>query len=149
MCWPLSSTLPWKTTSRARPPGAAAISNSVTRAPARVASTAAARPAQPAPTTATLSGALTRAGRRSLPAPVGAHRDPELPDRRQRDALVQDGEIVGLDLAQEAAIAVGHHQARLLRRAVRLAEQGERLVVGAVRALGLEAHQPGESVAVL
>src|SRR6185369_16413390 len=148
MCAPLSRSPPCETTSRARPPGVGAISKSVTWAPARVASTAAASPAQPAPTTAMPSAGITAQRGGSSPAPVRLHRDPELPDRRQRDALVQDGEVVGLDLAQQAAVDVGHHQPRLLRGAIGIAQQRDRLVVGAVRALGLEAHQGREAVAV-
>src|SRR5450432_3979833 len=148
MCMPLSSAAPCDTTPRARPPAAGAISKSVTRAPHRLASTAAASPAQPAPTMATCSRVVTRERLRSSTAPVRPHCDPELPDRRERDALMQHGEVVGLDLAQQLAVDVGHHQPGLLRAPVAVVEESDSLVVGAVRPLGLEAHQRGEAVAV-
>ncbi len=47
--------VPFSSTARARPPRVRARSNRVTRWPRRLASTAAAQPAQPAPTTATLA----------------------------------------------------------------------------------------------
>src|SRR5437763_3680075 len=148
MCWPLSRLPPFQTTSRARPPAVGAISNRVTWAPAPVAWTAAARPAQPAPMTAILGAGISRRDADSSATPVRLHGDPQLADRRQRDPLVQDGEIVGLDLAQQAAIDVGHHQSGPLRGAIRVAEEAECLVVRAVRTLGLEAHQRREAVAV-
>ena len=71
---------------------------------------------------------------------------PELAQRRERDALVQHLEAAGLDLAQQRAVDVGHHQAGLLRAAVGLGQQRQRFVVAAVRALGLEAHQGLEAL---
>src|SRR5277367_1104484 len=117
MCWPLSRPSPRAPTSRARPPASGAISNTATSAPAAAHSVAAVRPAQPAPTTAIRAGKVIR----SCPlasAPIRTHRDPEFADWGQRDALVQDTEAIGLDLAKQAAIDVGHHQAGLLRSAV-------------------------------
>jgi hypothetical protein len=67
--------------------------------------------------------------------------DPQLAQRGQRDALVQHLEAAALDLAQQVVVDVGHHQAGLLRLAVDLGQQGQGLVVAAVGALGLEAHQ--------
>ena len=121
----------------------------VTWAPAAVASTAAASPAQPAPTTAIAAAAVIRDRAGSSPAPVGLHRDPELAHRRQRDALVED-----LRSRRPRSRAAGCGRcwpssapASASRRSAS-AEQRQRLVVGAVRALGLEAHQRGEAIAV-
>src|SRR5690348_4837685 len=116
MCWPLSSAPGASLSERARPPGRGAMSRSVTAWPACVARTAAANPAQPAPITATF---IARSGERrrdgavetpSMPAPLRPARDPELAQGRERDALVQDLELRGLDLAQQLAIDVGHHE---------------------------------------
>src|SRR6201996_901551 len=141
MCWPLSVAASESSSERARPPGMPAVSKTVTSWPACVARTAAARPAQPAPTTATLT-------ERSAAAPLRLARDPQLAQRRQRDALVQHLEAAGLDLAQQAAIDVAHHQRGPLRVAILGRQQRERLVVEAMRALGLELHQRREAVAV-
>jgi len=59
-------------------------------------------------------------GRTSAPAQVGARGDPQLAQRRQRRALVQHLEALGLDFAQQRAVDVGHHEPGLLRHAVGL-----------------------------
>ena len=100
-----------QTTSRARGrPSCGAISNSVTRVPARRRLD---RGGEPGPAGA--DDGDRRPASHQRPAPVRAHRDPELAQRRQRDALVQHLEVVGLDLAQQRAVDVGHHQPGLLR----------------------------------
>src|SRR5882672_7899899 len=109
MCCPLSrSSDSLNGTLRARPPPCAAISNSETSWPASVAWTAAAKPAHPAPITAT----RRPVGLTSLPAPLGARGDPQLAQRGQRSALVQHLKAVLLDFAQQRAVDVGHHQPR-------------------------------------
>src|SRR6185436_5180710 len=144
MCWPLSSVRPLTFTLRARPPSWPAISNSVIAWPSSVACTAAAKPAQPPPTTATrLRPELTSVG---LPLCAGRH--PELTQRRQRRALVQHLETVVFDLSQQRPVNVGHHQAGPLRLAIGLWQQRQRLVVGVLCALRLEAHQLRETLAV-
>src|SRR3989344_4852532 len=133
-------------TGRARPPTVRAASNTVTWRPACPWAMAAAMPAQPAPMTATFMDAGPRlrhpAERLHLP------RQPELAQRREADALVQHLEVLVLDLAQQGAVDVGHHQAGLLGAAVGIGQQGEGLVVQAVRTLGLKAHQRGEAVGI-
>src|SRR5476649_1703521 len=98
MCWPLSVAVSPASSERARPPAMAAVSNTVTAWPACVARTAAARPAQPAPTMAT----FMRSGTSAAP-PLRLARDPQLAQWCQRDPLVQHLEAAGLDLAQQAA----------------------------------------------
>src|SRR4051812_42304748 len=167
MCWPLSVAAVPASSDRARPPGIGADSTRVTSWPAWRDRTAAASPAQPAPTMAILIGAPVAAAercekghstaegrparsarRRSVAAPLRLAGDPELAQRGQRYPLVQHLEAAGLDLAQQAAIDVADHQRRLLARAVGLGQQREGLVVEAVGALGLEFHQGRETVAV-
>src|SRR5688572_14151808 len=143
MCWPLSSATPPCSTLRARPPGCAAISKTLTWSPASVARTAAVSPAQPAPMTASRFNAAA-----STLLPVGAHRDPHLAQRRQCDALVQHAEAVDLDLAQQRAVDLRHRQARSLRAPVGRGQERDGLVVGAMRTLGLELHQRAETLAV-
>src|SRR5450759_623180 len=109
MCWPLSVAPSPASSERARPPGMPAVSNTVTSWPACEARTAAARTAQPAPTTASLI---------SAPAPLRLAGNPQLADRRERDALVQHLEAAGLHLAQQAAVDVAHHQRRHLGLAI-------------------------------
>src|SRR5579862_9767855 len=111
MCWPLSVAPSLESSERARPPGMPAASNTVTSWPACLARTAAARPAQPAPTTAILTSA-------SAAAPLRLARDPQLAQRRQRDALVQHLEAAGLHLAQQTPVDVAHHQRRHLGLAI-------------------------------
>ena len=53
-----------------------------------------------------------------------------------------------LDLAQQRAVDVGHHQPGLLRPPVGLGQQRQRCVVQAMRTLGLESHQRREAIAV-
>ena len=81
------------------------------------------------------------------PGPAAAD-DGQLAQRRQGDALVQDLEAAGLDLPQQSAVDVGHHQPGLLRLSVALGQQGDRLVVAPMRPVGLETHQRLEAVAV-
>src|SRR5262250_3373054 len=138
MCWPLSRSAvlpPGSATEsdRARPPSVRAASSSVTVCPCRVAATAAARPAQPAPTTAIFNGQpppglsaarpapplsasgggerLRAAVRRSRHPPKRLHLpcEPQLAHRREADALVQHPEVLVLDLAQQRAVDAGHH----------------------------------------
>ena len=123
-----------------------AISNSVTRAPRRLASTAAARPAQPAPTTAMADGRPRATAHRPRQLVRIAIQSLRIGVSEMR--WCSTCEVVGLDLAQQRAVDVGHHQAGFLRAPVVFGEQGEGLVVGAVGALGLKAHQRGEAVAV-
>src|SRR5690349_17305865 len=122
MCWPLSSITGSPLgriagNARARPPRVRAASNTVSAWPARVALAAQARPAQPAPITATLfftscgpsPGSAKRTKRPTVEASqlaerLNAPRQPELAQRRQAHALVQDLEVVALDLAQQRAI---------------------------------------------
>src|SRR5689334_793981 len=126
MCWPLSSRRPSRSTARARPPSVRAASNSVTCAPLRASSTAAAQPAQPPPTTATAGAGLP------LVADIGLPRQPELAQRRERDALVQDVEVVARDLVEQGAVDRGHHQAGPLGASVFFRQQGQGLVVHAL-----------------
>ncbi|MNV94901.1 hypothetical protein D3C71_1897410 [compost metagenome] len=59
---------------------------------------------------------------------------------------MQHLEVLVFDLAQQGAVDAGHHQAGLLRAAVGVRQQGQGLVVQAVRALGLKPHQRREPV---
>ena len=61
---------------------------------------------------------------------------------------MQHLEVVVFDLAQQGAVDAGHHQPRLLRAAVRRGQQGQGLVVQAVRTLGLKAHEGGEALGI-
>src|SRR4051794_11955364 len=127
MCWPLSSRTSrpsgrGKARLRARPPNCREASCSVTAWPARTASTPAASPAQPPPTTATFMAPDSKPAQ-GLDLPG----EPELAHRREAHALVQHLEAVVLDLAQERAVDAGHHQARLLAAPVFGREQRERL----------------------
>src|SRR5213078_2315154 len=90
-CCPLSSNAPRYSTRRARPPPTRLASIKVTDAPDAASSTAAARPAYPAPTTPTLTDGLSCGPRPRLP------RDPELAQRRERDALLEHAEAVTAD----------------------------------------------------
>src|SRR5437763_13471362 len=101
MCWPLSSRRPRACTTRARPPSVRAASYSVTSQPCRSSSTAAAQPAQPPPTTATRR--RCRGGAGFSATDIGLPRQPELPERRQRDLLVQHVETLVLDLVEQGA----------------------------------------------
>src|SRR5690349_973927 len=101
MCWPLSSRASLACTARARPPSMRAASNRVTRAPLAASSTPAAQPAQPPPTTATFKGCLA--------TDIGFPRQPQLAQRREGDALVQDLEVVVLDLVEHGAVDSRHH----------------------------------------
>src|SRR3954468_18249801 len=148
MCCPLSSRTSRPSGSgrvrlRARPPNCRDASCSVTAWPARTASTPAASPAQPPPTTATFIGPVSKPAQ-GLDLPG----EPELAHRCEAHALVQHLEAVALDLAQEGAVDAGHHQARLLAAPVLRREQREGFVVEAVRAIGLELHQRAEAVGV-
>ena len=138
MCWPLSSARPSHGRRvRARPPSCGAISNSVTAWPRAVACDGGGQ-AGPA---AADHGDARAAHHVSARASCVRIAIQSLRSGVNDDALVQHLEAVGLDLAQQRAVDVGHHQAGLLRAAVGLRQQRQRLVVAAVRALGLEAHQ--------
>src|SRR5579864_849374 len=139
MCWPLSRSTPSMATRRARPPRLREDSNTSAPTPRSASATAAARPAQPAPMTATRF-MLTRnsGGHPGLP------RDPELADRRERRALHQDAVAVARDLAEQRAVDRGHHQPGTLRAAVLGRQQGERFVVAARGAFRLEADETRE-----
>ena len=93
-------------------------------------------------------GDLRAGAATSAAAPVRAHRDPELAHRRQRNALVQHLEAVGLDLAQQACGRCWPSSGPASAPRGRLRQQRERFVVAPVRALGLECHQGGEAFAV-
>src|SRR6218665_810980 len=132
MCWPLSSMRRRPACScgmlRARPPARRAASNTVTWWPEPVARTAAARPAQPAPTMASfIADRPARAARSQPTQGVDVPGEPELAQRREADALVQHGEVVALDLAQQRAVDAGHHEAGLLRAQVGGRQQRQRL----------------------
>ena len=89
------------------------------------------------------------AGALASPAqPLGPRSDPELAHRGQRDALVQHLEAAVLDLAQQRAVDVGHHQPGLLGLPVGGRQQGQGLVVQGMGTLGLGGHQRGEAIAV-
>src|SRR5512145_2698982 len=114
MCWPLSRVMSRPSgsvpgTARARPPKVRAASNTVTWWPSRVACTAAAMPAQPAPMTASfMKPAPTSVSH--LPQCLHAPGQPELAQGREADALVQHLEVVAFDFAQQGAVDAGHHQ---------------------------------------
>ena len=127
----------------ARPPSCGAISNSVTAWPASR-GRARRRPGRPSRRRPPPRGAAAAQRSRQC-VRIAIH---SLRSGVSDDALVQHLEVVGLDLAQQRAVDVGHHQPGLLRPAVGVGQQRERLVVEAVRALGLEAHQRAEALAV-
>src|SRR5574343_1365350 len=120
MCWPLSSVRPSRLMLRARPPRTRPASNSVLRAPPAVSSTAAAMPAQPPPMTAIFKASALD---------PGFCRQPQLARRRQRNALVQDLEILASDLVEQGAINCRHDQAGALVLAVDGRQLGEGLLV--------------------
>src|SRR3954463_1490907 len=74
-------------------------------------------------------------------------RDPELAQRRERDAPVEHLEAVGADLAQERAVDRRHDEARALVAAVLGRELRLGLRVISIGALGLELHEAAEAVA--
>src|SRR4051812_23530861 len=128
MCCPLSSGTPSISTRRARPPRWREASKTVTRAPRSASATPAASPAQPAPTTATRAFigtklSVMRAATRSGGDP-GLPRNPQLAQRRERDALREHVEAVAADLVQQRAVDRRHHQARPLRLAVFTRQRG-------------------------
>src|SRR6185437_8868001 len=72
--------------------------------------------------------------------------DPELADRRERDAPVEHAEIVAADLLEERAVDGGHDEAGALARAILAREAAPREVVVAERAIGLERHQRAKAL---
>lgn len=145
MCWPLSRSSPnsgW-TTRRARPPGVRPASNTVTLASASRSATLAARPAQPAPMTATfIAPAGAPGGAAAYPGLPG---QPQLAHGRQRNALVQHLPVVALDFVEQRMVDGRHHQPGPLGAPVRLGQGLHRLAVQPAGALGLKAHQRAEA----
>src|SRR5574343_1735747 len=137
MCWPLSSTRPSRLTLRARPPSTRPASNRVVSIPLAVSSTAAAMPAQPPPMTAIFKVSTLDPGFRG---------QPQLACRRQRNALVQDLEVVAFDLVEQGAIDRRHDQAGALVLAVDGRQLGKGLLVIFFGPLILELHQRREVV---
>ena len=112
---------------RARPPGGSHLEErDLMRRPARLDGRG---PGRPSPRRSTASVPGTNG-----PA-MGAHRDPELADRRQRGALVQHLEAVAPDLGEQRAVMLAIISPGFCGLAVGLRQQGfKRLVVGAARA---------------
>src|SRR5439155_20961509 len=116
-CWPWSTTLPvsGSTKDRARPPRWGRASRTRTRAPSSARSVAAARPANPPPTTiasgivpkpACMTGLSSDFAQRP-----GAQGDPELLQARHGDAALEHPEIPPLDTSEELQVE-GSHQRR-------------------------------------
>src|SRR5436853_1166629 len=84
--------------------------------------------------------------RASSPHP-GLPGDPELAQRRERDALVEDRVAIARDLLEERSIDGRHDEARALVAAVLRGELRHRGVVMGARAFGLELHQLLEGAA--
>ncbi len=76
-------------------------------------------------------------------------RQPQLAQGRERDSLVQHLELVPLDFPQQGPVDAGHHQAGFLCPPLFVREQGQGLVIEAMGAFGLEAHQRRETVGIL
>src|SRR5688572_7943492 len=74
----------------------------------------------------------------------GAPSEPELADRRERNALIQHAEVVAPDLLEQGVINGRHDEARTLRALV-LGGQGRKsLAIVLFRAIRLRAHERHE-----
>src|SRR3954471_23695854 len=74
-------------------------------------------------------------------------RDPQLAQRRERDALMQHLEAVAADLGEQRAIDRRHDESRALALAIGLGQLRVRLLVVALRTRRLERHQSLECLA--
>src|SRR5262245_12083635 len=129
-------------TRRARPPRTLPCSNSATRTPACASVTAAAQPAQPPPITATEGAVLfIDASSESSASLCRLQRDPQLAQRRERDALIQHAIAVAFDLIEQRSVDRRHDEARTLCRARFRRQKGERAFVPFASPFHLERHQ--------
>src|SRR5690349_13012695 len=80
---------------------------------------------------------------RSCP-PGGARRDPQLAQRRQRDAPVEHAVAVARDLVEKRAVDGRHRETGTLCMTIACGQCRECRVVPGARAFGLEAHEVDE-----
>src|SRR2546428_6986574 len=146
-CWPLSTTLPvsGSTKDRARPPRWGLASRTRTRAPSSARSVAAARPANPPPTT-TASGIFPKpASMTGLSSDFaqrpGAQGDPELLQARHGDAALEHPEIPPLDSCEELQVDRPHHLRSDETGAIGLRQEAGRAVEVPVGPLRLAPHE--------
>src|SRR5437899_10579129 len=146
-CWPLSTTLPvsGSTKDRARPPRWGLASRTRTRAPSSARRVAAARTANPPPTTiasgifpkpACMTGLSSDFAERP-----GAQGDPELLQTRHGDTPLEHPEIPPLDTSEELQIDGPHHLRGDETRAIGLRQEAGRAVEVAVGPLSLAPHE--------
>src|SRR6266581_226605 len=146
-CWPLSTTLPvsGSTKDRARPPRCGRASRTRTRAPSSARSVAAARPANPPPTTIA-SGILPRPAcmtglTSDFAQRPGAQGDTELLQARHGDAPLEHPEIPPLDTSEELQVDGPHHLRGDETGAIGLRQEAGRAVKVAVGPFRLAPHE--------
>src|SRR5437773_6825829 len=146
-CCPLSTTLPvsGSTNDRARPPRWGRASRTTTRAPSSARSVAAARPANPPPTTIASGISPEPACMAELDPDFaerpGAQGDPKLLQTRHGDAALEHPELPPLDASEEFQIDGPHHLRGHKTRAIGLRQEAGCALEVPVGPFGLPPHE--------